>query len=253
MTMTISNYEGAADTFTWSHNPNVFDDVTGSNYEMTNLPFQRNHIVVSGGGIPPKEIVLTGFFEGTNADTNYRALSKHFQQNNQLKKLYWESDKFFLGIGKNIKRTRTGQRPGIWDYVANFQTVIGILLGDTARTSGTNTGNVTSYVEKISGTVTDGSNPVVCSDALGNEITIPATALTTGQAIVIQLVSMVDTGDGIYVSRYNYATIAGSETSQVKVTDGFGLLQIAAAANVSTISTTNLTNPVVTFRDGWSA
>lgn len=251
--MSIDNYEGASDSFSWPYNPLSYDDSMDANYTFTNISYQRHHILVSGGGIAPKSTILTGHFSGTNRLVNYRSLAKHFQENYKLKKLYFESDKFQLGVGRQCKKIHAGGRTQFVDYIATFDTVIGILFGDTQRTSGTNQGNVTTFIEEITGTVTNGANPITVSDALGNSWTIPASALTTGQAIVVKLVSMVDSGSGIYVSEYNYATIAGTQTKEIQSTTGFGIIQLAAGANVSTINTSNLTNAVVTFRDGWSA
>ncbi len=258
MVMSISNYSGTPDTFTWPHNPQVHDASTGSNYEIQNIDFQRHHILVSGGGIPPKPIILTGHFDGVNKRSNYQDLSKHFQENQKLKKLYWESDKFYLGVGKNCKETNSGGRTNFLDYVASFETIIGILLDDTQQTatSGvpkTNSGDVTTFIEEISGTVTNGANPITVTDNLGNELTIPATALTTGQAIVITFVKMVDSGSGIFVSEYNYVTIAGTQTKRVQTTGGFGIIQLEATKTTADLTITNLTSWSAKFRDGWSA
>ena len=251
MAMSISNYIGTADTFTWPYNPQAFDDTTDSNHEITPIGFQRHHILVSGGGIAPKNILLTGHLSGTSKRTNWQALSKHFMQTTLLKKLYYESDKFHLGIGKQIKRTEVGGRTNFIDYVATFEAIIGILFGNTAKTSGTNGGNATTFVTNITGTITSGASDLVISDNLGNEITIAAAKLTTGHAFTYALVQMVDSGSGISVSEYAYCELNSTQTKNVQTTDGFGLLQIAAGANVSTISVTNLSSAVVTFRDGY--
>jgi len=251
MAMSISNYIGTADTFTWPYNPQAFDDTTDSNHEITPIGFQRHHILVSGGGIAPKSILLTGHLSGTSKRTNWQALSKHFMQTTLLKKLYYESDKFHLGIGKQIKRTEVGGRTNFIDYVATFEAIIGILFGNTAKTSGTNGGNATTFVTNITGTITSGASDLVISDNLGNEITIAAAKLTTGHAFTYALVQMVDSGSGISVSEYAYCELNSTQTKNVQTTDGFGLLQIAAGANVSTISVTNLSSAVVTFRDGY--
>jgi hypothetical protein len=238
MTMKIENYSGTASTFNWPNNPNTFDDAISSNYTITNIDYQRYHIFVSGGGLTPKTIVLTGHFFGTNKNTNYRTLSGHFLENYKLKKLYFESDKFYLGVGKEIKKTHSGGRTNFVDYVATFETVVGVLFDDTQKThtdggaEETNSGNVTTFIEEISGTVTNGANPVVISDGLGNEITIPASALTTGNAVVIKFIEMVDSGDGIYVTEYNYTTVAGTQTKEVQTTVGSGVLQLAASAMI---------------------
>lgn len=251
MVMKIENYTGTADTFTFPYNPQVFDDTTNPNYDITPIPYQKHHIVVSGGGISAKSIILTGHVSGTNKLTNWRDLSKHFLETTKIKKLYFESDKFHIGIGKQIKRTHTGGRTNFIDYVATFQSFVPILFGDTEKTSGTNAGNATTYVTKITGTITDGSNDLVISDALGNEIKIDSSYLTTGQSFEYRLVEMVDSGSGIYVTEYAYCELDGTQTKAVQHTGGFGILQIASGADVSTITTTNLSSETIYFRDGY--
>ena len=253
--MKIENYTGSADTFTFPNNPRVFDDNVNSNHEITKIGFQRHHILISGGGIEPKSVILTGNFnEADSADkrADYRLLSKHFVQTTLLKKLFFESDRFYFGIGKGIKQTNTGGRTGFIDYVANFECIIGIIFDDTEATSGTNDGNITTFVTEISGTVTNGANPITMSDALGNSLNIPASELTTGQAVVYSLVVMVDSGSGIYVSEYAHVTIAGTQTKAVQTTGGFGILQLAAGANITTVTTTNLSSVTKKFRDGYA-
>ncbi len=250
--MTISNYTGSADTFTWPNNPHVFDDIVDSNHQITQIGFQRHHILVSGGGITPESIILTGHFNGANRFTNYRLLSKHFVQTTLLKKLFFESDKFYLGIGKQIKKTHTGSRTMFIDYVASFETIIGILFGSTAKTSGTNAGNVNTFVTEISGTITNGSVDIVLTDAFGNQVTIPAASLTTGQTVKYKLVEMVDSGSGIYVSEYAYIEVNSVQIKTGRTSGGFGILQLAPAANITTVTTTNITDVIKTFLDGYS-
>lgn len=250
--MVIENLESPADKFTFPNNPNVFDDTVDSNHQITPIGFQRHHILVSGGGINPESIILTGQFNGANRFTNYRLLSKHFVQTTLLKKLFFESDKFYLGIGKQIKKTHTGSRTMFIDYVASFESIIGILFGSTAKTSGTNAGNVTTFVTELSGTITNGAVDIVLTDSFGNQVTIPAASLTTGQTFKYKLVEMVDSGSGIFVSEYSYVEVNSVQIKTVQTTGGFGILQLAAGANISTVTTTNITSPVKTFRDGYS-
>ena len=260
MTMKIENYVAPAETFTWDYNPNTFDDSISSNYTITNIDYQRYHIFVSGGGVAPKSIILTGHFSGDDKNTDYQTLSGHFIENTKLKKLYFESTKFYLGVGKEIKKTYSGGRTNFLDYVATFETVVGVLFSDTqyTHTDGeaeiTNNGNVNTFVEEIAGNVISGANPIVISDDLGNQITIPAASLTTDQAVVISFVKMVDSGDGIYVTEYNYTTVAGTQIKTVQTTDGFGILQVAPAATSATISVANLDGPyTIKFRNAYSA
>jgi hypothetical protein len=258
--MKIENYYSTADTFTFPNNPNTYDDAMAANYTNFNIPYQSRHIIAGGGGVNPKKIILTGHFFGTNKNTDYQSLSKHFQENNKLKKLYFDSDKFSLGVGKEIKKTHTGGRTNFIDFVATFETVLGILLGDTQNTytnggaHKTNSGNVTTFVEEIAGTITNGAADTVIGDGLGNQITIPAGSGTTGQALVVTFIRMTQTGSNVYTSKYNYTTIAGTEITSVRTTAGFGIIQIAAGLTTSTISISNLdAGWTAKIRDGWSA
>jgi len=260
MTMKIENYAGTANTFNWPNNPNTFDDEISANYTTTNVDYQRFHYLVSGGGVSPKAIVMTGNFHGSNKNTNYKTLSGHFIENNKLKKLYFDSDRFYLGVGKQIKKTHSGGRTNFVDYVATFESVIGVLFSDTQKThtdgggEETNDGNVNTFIEEISGVVTSGASDIVISDGLGNEYTIPAASLTTGQTVVIKFVEMVDSGDGIFVTEYNYTEVAGSQIKTVQTTDGFGVLQLAASATTATITVSNLNaGYTIKFRDATSS
>jgi hypothetical protein len=252
MTMKIENFSGTADTFTWPYNPQAFDDPTDNNYEVTPIGFQRHHIVVSGGGVSPKSILLTGHFSGTSMLTNWRSMSKHFVETTKIKKLYFESDKFHMGIGKQVKRTHAGGRTNFIDYVATFESFIPVLFGTTEKTSGTNEGNVTTFVTEITGTITSGASDVTITDDLGNQITIDSALLTTGHSFTYKLVKMVDSGSGIYVTEYAYVELNGTQTKGVQTTDGFGILQVAPGANITTVVTTNLSGVTKKFRDGYA-
>jgi len=260
MTMKIENYKSPANTFTWPNNPNTFDDAISANYTITNIDYSRYHMFSSGGGVAPKTIVLTGHFFGTDKNTNYRTLSGHFMENYKLKKLYFDSDRFYLGIGKEIKKTHTGGRTNFIDYVATFETVVGVLFDDTQQThtdggaEKTNNGNVTTFIEEISGDVTNGSNDVVITDDLGNQLIIPSKSLTTGQTVVIKFVEMVDSGSGVYITEYNYTTVAGTQISSTATGTGLGIIQLAAGANTSTISVSNLdAGYQIKFRNAYSS
>lgn len=259
--MKIENYSGTLSTFTFPNNPQVFDDDISANYTNTLIDYQRHHILVSGGGVAPKNIVLTGFMFGSTKNTNYRTLSGHFMENTKLKKLYFDSDRFYLGVGKQIKKTHSSGRTNFLDYVATFETIVGVLFDNTQQTHTdggaevTNSGNVTTFIEEISGDVTSGASDIVITDTVGvNAITIPAASLTTGQAVIVTFVKMVDSGDGVYVSEYNYTTVAGSQIKTVKTTDGFGIIQLGAARTTSDISVTNLdAGYTIKFRNAYSS
>lgn len=256
--MKIENYEGTADTFTFPTPANNFDDQGESNSQLTEIPYGSLHIQVGAGGVKPKTIVLQGHLFGSSRAANYREIAKHFIfEDDKLKKLYFEDDKFYLGLGMSARKTNSGEKVGFIDYVATFKQLVPVLFSDTQKTgtSGspqTNAGNFFTYVEEITGTVTDGSADITFTDSTGLVLTIPASKLTTGQAISLKLVYMADVGNVAKYSYYNYLTIAGSAVNGLK-SSGLGSLRIAEGASSSTISITNLSGYSIKFRDGYTA
>ncbi|MDI3476931.1 MAG: hypothetical protein PWQ59_456 [Thermoanaerobacterium sp.] len=261
MVMKIENYETwksgiDLDTFTFPHNPSSFDNQVSSNHTITAIPYSEHHIIISGGGHSPITYVLQGFFDGDQKWTNYRNLAKHIHETDKLKKLYFESDKFAVVIGKDIKRTHSGGRTNFIDYVATLESPIEILFGDTLKDNSveaeTNDGDVTTFIEKITGTVTDGNQDIVLSDAIGNRIKIDSSHLTTGHNIVMRLLTFTKGTTNIYKTKYCYVLDTSTGAELTTITTGFGVLKLAAGASTSTISISNLSSPVIYFRDGYS-
>lgn len=257
--MKIENYEVTADTFTIPGNVKVFDDATSSNSTTDEIEYASNHIHTGGGGISPKPVAISGSLYGSNKNTEYQELSKHFSyEDNKLKKLYWEDDKFYLGIGQGCKKTHNSGRTNFLDYAASFKVLVGQLFSDTQKTgtSGTpltNDGNLVTFIEEINGTVVSGAADVDISDSLGNAIKIPASKLTTGQTFVLKLVSMIDSGANIFTTEYNYTTLNGTQTKSVQTVTGSGYIKLEAGADTSDITVSNLSSYEVKFRDGYSA
>ncbi len=252
MVMKIENYETwkgiSADTFTFPYNPQSFDTQVVGNQQIKLLPYTDHHIAISAGGHNPVDIVLTGHFSGTNKMDNYFTLSKHFHETWLLKKLYFEDDKFYLGIGKNIKRVHSGGRTNFVDYVAIFQSLFGIQFGDTEKTI--NEGNVPTYITTITGSVSDGTQDIVLTDSFGNEVRVSNTYLNTGDSFTYRLVSFVESVSGIYITSFGYCETNGIEVNTM--TKGQGVLKVASNSDTSSISVSNLTSPTILLRDGWS-
>ena len=255
MVMSISNYSGTASTFTFPNNPNTFDDAVSSNYTITSIAYHRHHVFVSGGGVSPKSIVLTGHFFGTTKNTSYNTLSGHFMENYKLKKLYFETTKFYLGFGKAIKKTHTGGKTNFLDYVATFETVFGILFSNTQKTTGTNEGNVTTFIEEITGQY-DGAGDVVIADGLSNTITIKSAKFAGKTYFKYELVKMVSSGGEIYNTDFGvFSVSATADGTYTEVSNSTtGLIKLEAAANITTVSVSNTTGTLTKkFRDGFSS
>jgi hypothetical protein len=257
MVVKIENYEGTADSFTFPYNPLVFDNTSDSNFSYYEYNLYNHSIIVGAGNIKPSSVIITGHFSGVDRWTNYRKLSKHFSENNKLKKLFFESDKFYLGVGKQLKKTHSGERTNFIDYVGMFQCVIGKVFGNTLKTTGTNEGNSFTYVSELTARVTSGASNIVLSDGLGTSITIKSGAFATNNYIKYELVTMLGGGDGSFVSEYRVISISTDGTTFTRTIDVTstalsGLLMLDSGANVSTIGASNTYDLVVKFRDGYS-
>ena len=216
MTITIQNYTGATDSFAFPYNSQSVDDVITSNHTTTPIGFFNHSILIAGKyGASPNSVVLTGHFSGTSKWTYFRSLSKHFRETTRLKKLLFETDKFFLGVGKQLKKTHASGRTNFIDYVATFETVMTILFSTTEKTSGTNGGNIDTFVTRIQGTY-DGSGDVTLKDNEGSTMTIPAAEFAGTEKVLYEMVRMTHAGKGIYTSEYGVCSIevdSGTTTS----------------------------------------
>ena len=231
MVVKIDNFDGKSDSFTFPNNPETFDDSIESNYTLQPFGHQRYSTITSAGGVIAKKIVFNGSFFGTSKNSNYQTLSRHFMENTKLKKFYWESNKFYLGVGKDIKKTHSGGRTNFIDYVATFEAIIGILFSDTLKvhTNGgahqTNAGNVTTFIEEINGTITNGSANLVISDDIGTTLTLVAANFNTGDEILLRLVKTISTdGDGIFFTEFEQIGVF-TDSGTTSSTSSFKLIQ----------------------------
>jgi len=253
MVMKIENFEGTADTFTFPYNPQSFDNTLEANSNSTPVQYHRHNYLVSGAGLNPISITMTGHFSGPDRWTHYRDLAKHFIQNDRLKKLFFEDDKFYLGAGKRLKKTHASGRTNFIDYVFSFNTLLGTLFSDTVKTSGTNDGTTQTYIFEITGNVDNGSEDVILEDSKGNKVKIHNSAFTSGSNFKYELVKMIDSGSGISISEYGIVSINDTQTKQVSTETGFGLLLLDSGDDVDTnITISNLTSTTVSFRDAYA-
>jgi len=252
--MKIDNYDTTSDAFTFTVNPQTLDDQFANNYDVKNIIYQRYHMFYGLGGIDPKQVVLTGYFYGADKLTDYATLARHWSETYKIKKLYFQSDRFYIGFGKNIKMTQTGGRTNFTDYVATFQTFLGILLGDSAKTSGTNDGNVPTYVTTITGHYS-GSGNVVLTDGYGTTVTFHAADIASYPYWKYSMVKLVNAGSNIYYSEWGYCERSSDGSTYVPVgvskNPSVLLLQLDVGANITTVTTTNSTSVSKVFRDGW--
>jgi len=244
MAMTIANFIGLADTFTFPNNPRVFDISSSNNIEIQRVPHTGTAVVISTGSVFPKDLGLSGHFSGTSKRTYLRDLTKHVQQSNMLKKLVFETGKFHLVVGNRIKETNVGGRTNFIDYIVSFNSVSDRVFSttlDTYTEGGshvTNDGSANTVVFEIAGTVTSGSSAVTLTDSLGSAVSIPATSLTTGDLIIYRYVQNVPSGARTltYNTQYGYVGIKAAYTNSGTTTSAtaFKLNDTGGTPNFST-------------------
>jgi hypothetical protein len=250
--MKIENYEGTADTFTFPNNPSSVDRSGISSVgikETANAPFP---VITSNGSVRPKSIILSGHVSGSSKESDMRAINKHFLlETNQLKKLYWEDNRFMLGVGVDCKSINTGGRIGFIDYVCGFKQIVPVVFGDVLHTTVSNGGDAPTYVEEITCTY-DGSGDVVFTDVEGRNFEISSSQLSSSDVITYTFVKMNDSGSGVMLTEYAIFEINGVVTKAVNSVGGYGALQIPSGGDNTDVSITNVTGVTTKYRDAYS-
>ena len=264
MAMKISNYEDTANTFTFPHNPQVYDVQTNNFVDTRLFAYAFSYFGVTDPIKSNQTGIITGHFDGTSKASSYRSLAAHFNSN-KLKKLYFGSDKFMIVIPQGIKRTYTGGRTNFTDYVATFVSPFGLLFDDTQKSgvyTGTgddnsNKGNISTPIESITGDTSAGT--VTIKDKSGNGVTFTS----PGGEMVYSLVTMEDMGSDNFITSYlqitvdgviqavKTATIAKSMLLQLDVDETLDTLFNTALADVTGFNP-NAGEATFFFRDGWS-
>jgi len=265
-TMKIENYSGTANTFTFPDNPKLVDDASNSNMQVTNVPFSNVHIFITSGALDPKNLTLNGFFRGASKLSNYNTLTENVFAP-QLKKLYFETDRFYIVKGLNCKKTNQGGRTQFIDYVANFATPISFVFSDTQKSASyngsawtdgtqTNAGSHVTYIEEIVVSINgNGSNGTfIIADNSGNGITVTLSSYTSGDTLIIYLIRD-DNDRGIYTTENWYCTLNGVKVPRKTTSGKYSLnlsLQPEEAVNTLTISgTLPYSTSVIKWRDAY--
>lgn len=220
--MKIENYEGNEDTFTFPYNSTTFEDSTDFNSEITTIPFDNKHLVITSGSLNPKNLTITGHFSGSSKNNNYNLLLKKCSSK-ELKKFYFQDDKFYIVVSPNIKKTHQGGRTNFIDYVGVMNTPIPFIFSSTLKTDNyngtswtdgtkTNAGAHKTFIEDIVVTLGTGSSgdtlTIDDNSSNGIKITMPSN-YSAGETLKIKLITMVESG-GINTTEFWYVTYNGT-------------------------------------------
>lgn len=260
--MKIENYSGTADTFTFPHNSRVFDDSIAKFVEQKDFNYSFSYFGVTRGIKSRRNIVINGFFDDSGTgdkESNIKDLMKHCNDNN-LKKLYFSDDRFYIVIPTGAKVTHSGGRTMFRDYVANFVSPFGILFSNNQKDGAyndadKNEGNVFTPIEKITTTSVTSGSTYTYKDKDGNGFEIKANASGT---LNIYLIKFEDIGSDAYFTEYLYADIGGTKQVLKLATSGQTMtLGLDADESLNTRFNTGSaaipSNTTFYFRDGYSA
>jgi hypothetical protein len=186
----------ASAAFSFPNNPRVTDSQLVPNRNFTTVPYGMTHIVTDGGGVNPKEIVINGTMHGSSRRTNFNLLCKHIYDQN-LKRFFISSDRFYYFVGTTIKETLSGERTNFIDYVASMKTPIPFALSDTQKSEQWTLGDANET--EINSSNDDGTNTEAFSNA-GNAPAFVKFVIVVGDGG--SNITQIDIGDG--------STLAGS-------------------------------------------
>ncbi len=256
--MKLENYEGTADTLTFPHNPQTFNDAYKKFIDQKDYPYSFSYFGTTSPLRSKRNLAITGHFDGVTKNDTYRELGRHCNSN-KLKKLFFADDKFYIVIPQECKRTHSGGRTNFIDYVASFVSPFGIMFSNTqksgnASSSEENEGNVSTPIEKITGTVTSGSL-VTIETGDGDGFTFTPSVSGT---VTIYLIKMNSMGNDNYFSEYLYTEINGDQQHlNIKNSDKTMFIKLDPTDSLNDIfsggSVSGITSPTFYFRDGYSS
>ena len=248
------------ESFNFPYNPNVYDDAIDPFIDQRDYAYNFSYFGMTDPIKSKRAITITGHTSGTTKNTDFRALVRHVNIN-KLKRLYFGTDKFIIVIPKAIKRTQAGGRTNFIDYVASFVSPFGLLFYSTQSSGAYNSvtangGNVTTPIEKITGTVSAASQ-VTIKDKNGDGFIFTPTGSGTMTMYIIKMVAL---GSGIYITDYIYVDVGGTKQVIKTATSGQDMLlkldageSLTTRFNSGSAALTNITGVTFYFRDGYSS
>jgi len=225
----LENYEGTADAFTFPNNATSFEDASNFDMQRTDVPFANKHIFITKGSLKPKALSIQGYFTGASKETNWRSLLEKCASP-KLKKFYFDSDRFYIVLSTQFKKTHSGGRTNFIDYVGSFVTPIPFIFSNTqkidtyngswATGTATNAGTHKTFVEEIEITFSGSGSSKTFSvqDYYNGGITISGLTYDINDKLNIKLLTMVDS-NGYNTTEYWYATFydaSAGTTTQVQ-------------------------------------
>ena len=100
-------------------NPQVINLPLTMDRQIDKIPYGQIHVIISGGGIKSRELVLTGLMHGASKWTDFNNLSQQVKKND-IRRFWISSDKFYYVLGTGIRSTMNNERTQFVDYVGTL-------------------------------------------------------------------------------------------------------------------------------------
>lgn len=272
----------ATASFSFTNNPQTIKVPLSENFEVIPVPYGKMHILVGAGGVGTRELILTGTMKGSSRHTDFNNLGKQIHDNN-IKKFWISSSKFFYVKGRSIDTTFDGSKNNFLDYVANLTCIYPYACGtektytvvknnatETAlndATSGStgkfeNAGSVPALVEF---TIENVSSAAITKIEIGDASTLAASkhylvwtgSLSSGNTLKLYIFKYVDDSTrGTFKSlRLGYPEIGGVNSGNTQLI-GSSQPWVDAGATDQTFSIkltgcNNTTNITATWFESW--
>ena len=135
-------YDGVG-KFEFPVNPMVLTFPLVMDRKIREMPYNLHHVITTGGGIKPREIVLNGTFHGSSKLTSYNGLSE-FIISTDVCRFWLNSTSFYFVLGSGIRQSLSNEKINFVDYVATLLSVSPFVYS-TARSANKTSGGSTSF------------------------------------------------------------------------------------------------------------
>lgn len=249
------SYDGSG-YFEFPENPKVINQQLSYDKTVTEIPYARHHVFISGGGVKPSQVVLNGTFHGSTRYDSYNSLASKLGSND-VQRFWLNSNSFLYVLGLNCRKTLDSVRNNFLDYVANLYAVspfvhkisrndtTNVDSGSETTTSAlTNNGSADSVVKL---TVNNNSSSNIKKIEVGDGSTLAgsthkvtwsdSTGLASGETLIIYPFKMVNsTGVGTINSmRIGYPEKSSSKFGSVNI-DGGSVPRVTAGTSTQVFS-----------------
>ena len=251
-----------ASNFSFPRNPVSFSIPFETDTKVDNVPFSSWHIVMSGGGVKTREVVLSGNFRGSSKETDFNSLTGHIHDND-LKRLWLNSESFYYVKGLNIRPSWSGEKVNFIDYACVFGCVSPYLM----KTKRNDNFNISNSAAKASNNLVNNGNasayPIISIKNNDGGSTVSSVSVSDGirsvtwtsnllanETLVLYPFYFYESSSGVKDLRIGHALVDGVFGTKASV-PAYEFPRIEAGSSTDTFSVTCVDASDVTVNIDW--